>query len=119
MTDLTEAQIAELVADLRALKEELQAQCAAAREESRPVDLDLPIGRLSRMDAMQQQSMAAANRRSLELRLQQVDAALTAHAEDDYGYCRSCDEPIGYRRLKARPESPFCVGCQGAREREA
>jgi DnaK suppressor protein len=117
MDDLTESQIAELVAELHSLQGELQAQCAAAREEARPVDLDLPIGRLSRMDAMQQQSMAVANRRSLELRLQQIAAAFSAHQEGEYGICRSCDEPVGYHRLKARPETPFCITCQGARER--
>jgi DnaK suppressor protein len=118
MFDLTAAQIEELVKDLYALRDALQAQCATARDEARPVDLALPIGRISRMDAMQQQSMAAANRRSLELRLQQIAAALTAHGEGTYGICRSCDEPVGYPRLKARPESPLCVECQGVRERE-
>ena len=118
MDDLTEPQIAELAADLHALQEALRAQCAMAKEEARPVDLALPIGRISRMDAMQQQSMAVANRRSLELRLQQVAAALAAHGAGEYGYCRSCDEPVGYGRLKARPETPLCVACQGAKERE-
>ncbi|HSH68715.1 MAG TPA: TraR/DksA C4-type zinc finger protein [Deferrisomatales bacterium] len=118
MPDLTAAQTAELVKDLLVLRETLQAQCATAREEARPVDLALPIGRLSRMDAMQQQGMAVANRRSLELRLQQIAAALAAHGEGAYGYCRSCDEPVGYPRLKARPETPLCLECQGAKERQ-
>lgn len=117
MTDLTDAQRAALIADLHALRATLQEQHAAAKEEARPVNLDLPIGRLSRVDALQQQSMAAANRRSLELRLQQVAAALAAHAEGAYGDCRRCGEPIGYPRLQARPETPLCVACQGARER--
>ena len=119
MSDLTDSQITELIADLYALEESLREQLAAARDGARPVDLDLPIGRLSRMDAVQQQSMAAANRRRLELRLQQIAAAPVAHAEGDYGCCRGCDEPVGYRRLKARPETPFCVDCQGVKEREA
>ncbi len=118
MPDLTESQVAELVADLHALQEALREQLATAREEARPVDLDLPIGRLSRMDAMQQQSMAVANCRSLELRLQQLAAALAAHDEGAYGICRSCEEPVGFPRLKARPETPLCVACQGVRERD-
>ncbi|MDF1551887.1 MAG: TraR/DksA C4-type zinc finger protein [Deferrisomatales bacterium] len=118
MPDLTESQIAELVADLHTLRGALQEQLAATREAARPVDLNLPIGRLSRMDAMQQQGMAVANRRSLELRLEQIAAALAAHGEGAYGYCRSCDETVGFPRLKARPETPLCVACQGAKERE-
>ena len=77
------------------------------------VDLDQPIGRLSRMDAMQQQKMAQAQMRRHKLRLQQVKQALSAYDEGEFGECRKCEEPVGYRRLKARPESPFCVECQG------
>jgi DnaK suppressor protein len=60
--------------------------------------------------------MASANRRSVELRLTQVRSALAALERGEYGACRRCEEPIGYRRLKSRPESPFCVACQRGRE---
>jgi DnaK suppressor protein len=69
------------------------------------------------MDAIQQQKMSAANKASAERTLKQVAAALRAAAEDDYGFCKRCDEPIGYRRLKARPETPLCLGCQSAAEK--
>ena len=36
----------------------------------------------------------------------------------EYGLCRRCDEPIAYRRLKARPESPYCIACQDEIERK-
>ena len=114
--ELTDAQIEELCADLTAVREELETTLANAAEGASTVSLDQPIGRLSRMDAMQQQAMAQANRRSAQLRLEQVGAALAAIGRQDYGYCRRCEEPIGYRRLKSRPESPFCVECQRGRE---
>jgi len=119
MDELSGQQIDELAEELRKLQKELQVLLSVSKDGAKPVALELPIGRLSRMDAMQQQSMAAANRRSLQLRLQLVSVALSAHGAGDYGYCRSCDEPIGYRRLKARPETPLCVVCQAARERKA
>ncbi len=114
---LTEPQLGELTKALTSLQAELEASLSARAESSKPVDLDQPIGRLSRMDAMQQQQMAAANKRSAELRLQLVFASLSAMDEGDYGYCRKCEEPIGYARLSARPEAPFCLGCQSQRER--
>ena len=83
-----------------------------SRDGARPVDLDEPIGRLTRMDAIQQQHMTAAGRRETELRLRQIEQALSLVARDEYGLCRSCDDPIGIRRLEARPESPYCVDCQ-------
>jgi DnaK suppressor protein len=102
---------------LLTLRDELDALLAGTAEGSRPVDLDQPIGRLSRVDAMQQQSMAAASHASAQRRRQQIEAALRRIDEGEYGECRSCGEPIESRRLDAFPETPFCVVCQGLRER--
>lgn len=116
--ELTEAQIAELEASLRALDGQLRDHLAASQESAAVVQLDqTSVGRLSRMDAMQAQQVAAAGRRQAQIRLDQVRAALKLLADGDYGACRLCEEPIGYRRLQARPESPLCVRCQGRRER--
>ena len=32
--------------------------------------------------------------------------------EGEYGYCESCDEPIGFERLKARPVADLCIECK-------
>ncbi len=117
MNGLSPDQIEELHQDLQALREELRALLSLSSEGARPVDLDEPIGRLSRMDAMQQQSMLQANRRAAQLRQQQVEAALQRLREEEYGECLECGEPIGHPRLKARPEAPLCLGCQGLREK--
>lgn len=116
MTDLAQPQIEELRADLRALAAELRDQIESAREGARPVDLDEPIGRLSRMDAIQQQNMLQANRRSAQQRLAQVETAARRIDQEQYGECVACGEEVGFARLKARPETPFCVACQTSRE---
>ena len=112
MNELTAERIEELRIALVGRRDELKRLLAATREGTRPVDLDEPIGRLTRMDAMQQQSISAANRRSHDIRLQQINQALGAIKEDRYGLCRRCEDPIGYPRLKARPESAYCLDCQ-------
>ena len=117
MGELTTEQIAALERDLRALREELCAQIDRSEGGAGTVELDDPIGRLTRMDAMQQQSMVRANRRAAQLRLTQVDAALRRCAAGDYGECVDCGDDIAFGRLKARPESPLCIDCQGALER--
>lgn len=114
---LTAAQIEELADKLRALEIELRGALVSSKEGVQVVSLDQPIGRVSRIDAIQQQKMAAAARHKQEIRLGQVKVALAALDADEYGDCRSCDEPIGFKRLSARPESPFCLRCQGGRER--
>ena len=110
--DLTETQLAELKADLLALRDELNAALASTAASASTVDLDQPIGRVSRIDALQNQQIAKAGRRANQLRLKQIDAALRAWSAGDYGLCRVCDGDIGYGRLKARPEAPRCLECQ-------
>lgn len=109
-------QIRHLRDALVALADELVELLDSSTEMSKPVDLDEPIGRVSRIDAIQQQSMVKAGRQRAELRLRVVRAALALDADDEYGYCRGCDDPIGYKRLKVRPETPFCVSCQSELE---
>ncbi|PRQ08345.1 TraR/DksA family transcriptional regulator [Enhygromyxa salina] len=111
---LTAAQQLELRAKLRALDEELLQLIEQTAEGAAPVDLDEPIGRLSRMEAMQQQAMTAANRRASERRREMIQLALSRLERGEYGECQSCEEPIGFRRLDARPETPLCLICQRA-----
>ena len=113
MEDLTGVQIDELQLDLIALQQELTQLLDDSQPSCQAVDLDQPIGRLSRIDALQQQAMAKANREGHQRRLKLIDSALLMIRQDRYGECRRCEEPIGYSRLKARPESPFCLDCQG------
>jgi DnaK suppressor protein len=115
--DLTSPQVQELLESLHQLREELQRQLALSRDGIRPVSLDEPIGRLTRMDAIQQQKMTEATRLETQVRSRQVEAALLRHAAGDYGACAQCEEPIGYPRLKVRPEAASCVGCQSRREK--
>lgn len=114
--ELSVAQIEELSQALTELRGQLEEAVAATDEGAKPVDLDEPIGRVSRMDAMQQQEMTRASRSSLEHRLTRVQSALARLRRGEYGLCLECEEPIGYRRLAARPESSLCLACQRSRE---
>lgn len=116
MMALTQPQRLTLHQALLDLREELQQLLADSSDGAQPVSLDEPIGRLSRMDALQQQSMVQATRRTAKARLMQTEAALKRFQEDEYGLCVGCEEEIGYARLKARPEATFCVACQNNRE---
>lgn len=117
MGEISEAELTAFRSRLESLRDELDALLANTIESSRPVDLEEPIGRISRVDAMQQQGMVAANRAAAKRRRQQVDAALRRILEGEYGECASCGEDIDPRRLEAHPEAPLCVACQSLRER--
>ena len=110
--ELTDGQLRELRKLLEGLAAEIDRSLDLSRDGSRPVDLDEPIGRLSRMDAMLQQSMTRAGREGLEMRRRQIRESLRAMDRGEYGLCRRCEESIAFRRLKVRPEAPFCLTCQ-------
>ena len=93
-------------------RSETEVFLESIKESSRPVDLNDPIGRLSRMDAIQQQQMSLESKNRALLTLKQIEAALSRMKDDSYGICLKCEEEIPEKRLKARPESPFCSGCQ-------
>ena len=115
---LTDAQRRALHARLQSAAEEIAGSLEGTAEAARPVELDqASVGRVSRIDAIQQQKMVEASRRALSTRQLQVKAALRRYDDDEYGDCLDCGEAIAIARLEARPETPFCVRCQENRER--
>ncbi|MGI9433190.1 MAG: TraR/DksA family transcriptional regulator [Myxococcota bacterium] len=114
---LTDTELTELRAALEALARDLPVQLADSSTAARPVELDQSaVGRVSRIDAIQQQKMVEAGRAALQARLHLTRAALVRCENEEYGECVSCGEDIGFARLSARPESPFCLACQERRE---
>ncbi|MEZ4369084.1 MAG: TraR/DksA C4-type zinc finger protein [Kofleriaceae bacterium] len=50
--------------------------------------------------------------------LGKLDLALRKIDEGNFGVCEICDEPIGRKRLEARPETSLCIRCKEDQERE-
>ncbi|MEH6609143.1 MAG: TraR/DksA family transcriptional regulator [Halioglobus sp.] len=117
MSDLTEAQLAEFVTSLETLQENLQQQIVSSTEQTQPVTLDQQaVGRVSRIDAIQQQHIAIASQQHAKKLLIQVQAALARIDAGDYGYCQECDELVALPRLKAQPYARLCLQCQAGSE---
>jgi DnaK suppressor protein len=90
-----------------------------ATQNARPVTLDQSsVGRLSRMDAMQQQAMAQASLERLGVHRRRVGAALDRLSQGNYGPCCVCGSEIGLERLLSDPAAPFCRDCQEERDAE-
>ncbi len=70
------------------------------------------VGRLSRMDALQQQAMAIGFRETLLRERRRLEAALVRLEEGNYGLCCQCGDAIARDRLEADPGTPFCAPCQ-------
>jgi DnaK suppressor protein len=89
----------------------IQSQMADLEERARTVDLDQPIGRLSRMDSLANQGMALNARDKAKARLARLERALARINDQDFGLCAACGDPIAEARLLAMPESTLCVHC--------
>ena len=50
--------------------------------------------------------------------LNDVDRAFRRLDEGSYGACEACGQPIGEHRLRARPETRFCLQDQARAERD-
>lgn len=97
---------------LVALQAETLQLIEVSKESALPVELDQAlVGRLSRMDALQQQEMALAAKRRRLLLLQQIEHALRRIDAGDYGYCAICDQEIADKRLISNPVILTCVAC--------
>jgi len=91
-------------------KSEIESLMAASTQDAAPVALDqTQQGRLSRMDALQRQAMAAETQRRRARKLQMIDAALKRLETGDYGYCVSCGEAIEAQRLALDPAVASCL----------
>lgn len=103
---------------LLAEREALSAVSKTSAESRQTVELDqASIGRLSRMDAMQQQAMAMATERRRAVSLARIEAALARMESGEYGWCDACGEPIAPGRLALDPAIPTCVACAGDNSR--
>ncbi|WP_303908462.1 TraR/DksA family transcriptional regulator [Thiohalomonas denitrificans] len=98
-------------------REKLLSLQATRDASTATVQLDQSsVGRLSRMDALQQQAMAQNTSQRVESTLRRIEGALRRCDDGSYGYCIDCDEPINERRLEFDPTAALCISCAEARD---
>ena len=96
--------------------QQLSAAIAGTAERAGTVILDQSsVGRLSRMDAIQQQAMAKRTQTHLGMRERKLQAALARIEGGSYGYCCACAAEVEPDRLDADPAVVFCSACAAER----
>ena len=115
---LTEQHLKDFFTQLEARKSAVEDQLRQLESSTEPVKLDQQsVGRVSRIDAIQQQQMAVANKSQATQQLQRIETALKRIEDGLFGYCLHCGESISVPRLQVQPEATLCLGCQSERER--
>jgi len=115
MSDLDPIKDAEQI--LRDLESETLQRLQAAEGAAEAPQMNSAVGRLTYMDAYQQQQVALHAKRKLESQLAAVRSALQRVQKGTYGTCEACGRTIPPERLEFIPEAAFCVDCHQSRGR--
>lgn len=109
---LTDDQIAELREELQRELTRLERSMKTTGEAARPVELDQSaLGRLSRIDAIQNQQLTAELHSREQARHAQLVDALSRMDDGTYGICSACQQSIPFGRLLVLPEARTCASC--------
>lgn len=104
---------------LLARREALRREAATNADARDTVELQQDsVGRLSRMDALQQQAMAQASERRRQAESSRIEAALARIDAGEWGYCVNCGEDIAEARLAHDPSVAACVKCASGKQQE-
>ncbi|HIA37631.1 MAG TPA: TraR/DksA family transcriptional regulator [Flavobacteriales bacterium] len=88
-----------------------EASVAEYRELTKPIAPENAIGRISRMDAINNKSIIEAALRKAEEKLNMLREGLGRVDEKDFGLCSKCYKVIPAGRLLLMPHSRYCVNC--------
>ncbi len=80
-------------------------------ELTRPVAPDVAIGRVSRMDAINNKSVNEAALRQARTKLNGLEHALENLNKTTFGQCSRCGGQIPVGRILIMPESTRCMRC--------
>jgi DnaK suppressor protein len=96
------------------LKEEIEKTFILVnkyRELTKPIAPENAIGRISRMDAINNKSVNQLALTNAEVKLNNLKIALKNINDNDFGICIKCKKPIPLGRILLRPQSITCVNC--------
>lgn len=108
---MTEEEIASLKSKILEAIELTKEKIANLEDMTQPISPENSIGRVSRMDAINNKGVAEAALRSSQQKLSKLKIALTKLDKSDFGICVFCKNPIPPARLMYLPESTRCVRC--------
>ncbi|PKQ45240.1 TraR/DksA family transcriptional regulator [Confluentibacter flavum] len=102
---------AKFIVAVKAEIEKLEHTIIMYKNMTNPIAPDNAIGRVSRMDAINNKSVIDAALREAEQRYKKLVLVLEKVNDAGFGICRNCKQPIPEGRLMIRPESVLCVRC--------
>ncbi len=93
----------------------INEQVIDLRELTKPIEPDCAIGRVSRMDAINNKSINDAALSKKLIQQSGLIAALENIDNDDFGKCLICGANIQMGRILIMPENRKCIDCSRRR----
>ena len=97
----------QILADIESCTQDIER----LEKSAAPVAPDNALGRLTRMDSMNDQGLGVAALNQKREKLYLLEQALKRINQPGFGLCARCQRPIPVERLMALPESTLCVPC--------
>ena len=91
--------------------EKTEQQIENYKELTKPIPPNDAIGRVSRMDAINNKSVNEASLHQAKIKLVNLNRVLEKFGSDNFGVCLKCKLPIPVGRILIRPESLLCANC--------
>ena len=91
--------------------EKTSAAIIEYKEATKPISPENSIGRVSRMDAINNKSVMEAALRKSEDKLNKLRLVEDSLDDDNFGLCLRCKSEIPIQRIMLMPQSRNCVRC--------
>lgn len=108
---MTEEEKTHIIKILKKEKSKIEVRIEDLLELTKPISPSDSIGRISRMDAINNKSVNEAALRAAQSKLRNIEISLEKASTPEFGKCRQCGSPIPVGRMIVMPGSTRCVGC--------
>ena len=90
---------------------ELETTIAELKKDTQPMGLDSAIGRISRMDYINNKAVSEASLRKAENDISALHRWIDLYSTDRFAKCVKCGIEINPKRLLLIPASTKCINC--------
>lgn len=108
---MTQEELKKIETDIRHLIKKITREIEELEITAAPVKPENSLGRISRMDAINNKSVMEVSIRNRKRKLNKLQLALGNIKKPGFGLCFNCKKPINPKRLMLLPESNRCVRC--------
>lgn len=108
---MKEKERAEVIRRIKSEIDKTEKEIAELKELTKPISPENAVGRLSRMDAINNKSINENRLRTAEAKIRKLEHSLQKSTEKNFGTCARCGGSIQIARLILLPESNYCIRC--------